>query len=95
MEVLILVPGAVTAGTKISFPSYAPPASKLAYVAVVSLVEGTPNTFSLSAKTITTGTPSSGEAALSGTDGIVLGDDVTASDLVIVVYVKKGEYSGA
>ena len=94
MQVVILIPGSVTAGTEITIPSCYPDIGKLAYVAVISLVEGTPNTFDISEKEIVEGTPGAGQAAKKSDRGIVLGDDTGASDMLVVVYVAEGEVEG-
>jgi len=49
---------------------------------------------SLTALTVVTGTPASGEIAKASDTEIVLGDDVEAGDLVIVTYIAKNEKSG-
>jgi len=94
-QVLILAPGAKSANADIDFPSWAPKARALCAVTVLSLTEGTPNTWTVSNKTIvTSGTPGTGEAILYDEDTIHIGDAITTSDLVVVVYIPKGEYSG-
>jgi len=96
MERIILVTGAKTANADIDFPAMYPKARALARVAVVALVEAAPPTYSESVKTIIlTGTPAAGQVILYDEDTIHIGDAITASNFIIVDYVRKGEYSGA
>lgn len=43
-------------------------------------------------KTIVTGTPAAGEVALQDSRTIVVGDAIADGDLVVVVYIAKGEF---
>jgi len=95
VEHVVIVPGAKAANADIDLPAGYPPMGALVRVAVLSLTEGTPNTFTEAVKTIIkTGTPGAGEVILVDEDTIHIGDAVTASDMVVLDYVKKGEYSG-
>jgi len=90
---LVLAPGAVTAGTNIDLPAWAPKISEL--VAAI-LFTGSDGTAAASATALTevTATPASGEIQVVDEDTIVLGDNTTTRDLLILVYLPKGEISG-
>lgn len=112
MEVVAMVPGAVSAGTNITLPSYAKPIAALvaalktgrvdithaacsatdaAYASATTL--GTPINV-LSALTVVDTTPSSGQIQVVNDNTVVLGDDLEDGDLLILIYVGKGDLSG-
>lgn len=66
-------------------------ATGAAYASATTL--GTPLN-SLTALEVVTGTPSSGQIAKASDTEVVLGDDVSAGDVLIVTYIAKHEMSG-
>ena len=72
----VIVPGATTAGDAISIPSGLPEIGEIISATIVSLVEGTPNTFSTASATAT----KESETSFS------LDANTAASDLVILLY---------
>ncbi len=112
MEVVAMVPGAVSAGDEITLPGYAKPIASLvaalktgrvdithaacgatgaAYASATTL--GTPLNV-LTSLTVVDTTPSSGQIQVTGDKTVVLGDDLEDGDLLILVYVGKGDLSG-
>ena len=88
---VVLVGQGQAAGEAISLPAGIEAAGILSAVRA-RLTEGTPNTFTVTTLTVVSGTPSSGQIALSS-DGksIILGDTFAETDLLILVLLLKGE----
>jgi len=88
---LVLVGEGQAAGTEISLPGGIEAAGILSAVKA-TLTEGTPNTFTVTSLAVVSGTPSSGQIALSE-DGrsIVLGDEFATTDILILVLLMKSE----
>ena len=111
MEVVAMVPGAVSAGTEITLPGYAKPISALvaalktgrvsithAACAATSAAYATATTLGtpinvLTSLTIVDTTPSAGQIQVTGDNTVVLGDDLQDGDLLILIYVGKGDLS--
>ena len=94
VKTIIFAPGAVTAGTNISLPDWAPKVSEIAAAIKITLSDAS-TAGSVTSLTVTSTTPSSGEIQLVDESTIVLGDDTTARDVLVLIVVEKGEYSGA
>jgi len=92
--VIAHAPGAVAAGTNIDIPDWAPKIRELVAAIKVTLSDATV-AGSIANLTVVSETPASGQIQLVDENTYKLGDDTTARDLIILVYVAKGEYSGA
>ena len=92
MKVVAIAPGATTAGSNISLPSYVK-ASKILGAVKLSLSDAT-NAGTVTSLTVATTTPSTGEIYLVNESTIQLGDNTTARDVIIIMYIEKGEFSG-
>lgn len=93
VEVLILAPGDVAANTNIDFPAYAKKARQL--VAAIKFTGSDATVAAVASNlTVVNTTPGAGQIQLVDEDTIQLGDALTTRDLLVIVYVAKGEYSG-
>ena len=87
---VVLVGEGQAAGTEISLPAGIKARGILSAVKA-TLTEGTPNTFTATTLTVVSETPSAGQIQLASENSIVLGDDFTASDLLILVLMTADE----
>jgi len=85
---IAIAPGAVTAGTAISIPSGAPKIGELVSAVLFSGSDAT-NPASATALTVVSGTPASGQIAKSSSTQVVLGDNTTTRDLLVITYIPE------
>jgi len=93
VKCLVIIPGSTSAGDEISFPADIQ-AAEIADAKLVTLTEGTPNTFTVTDLSVVTTTPSGNEIQLYTSKSVKLGIDTGASDMLILIIVEKHEYTG-
>ena len=93
VECIIVIPGSTSAGEEISIGADVK-IEKIAAAKLVSLTEGTPNTFSVTSLTVVDDTPSGNQIQLYTNKSVKLGVDTDASDMLILFVVKEREYTG-
>lgn len=91
---ITVFPGVTTAGDSISLPTGVK-AQALHGGRIVTLAEGTPNTFSTTELSVVYDSgPGADAVYLESENSIQLGNDTTASGSVVLEYIEKGEMPG-